>query len=31
MAYDNITTLPVWLSNGLFVRSYTNPTFAGMN
>jgi hypothetical protein len=24
MAYDNITTLPVWLSNGLFVRSYTN-------
>jgi hypothetical protein len=24
MAYDNITTLPAWLSNGLFVRSSTD-------
>ena len=24
MAYDNITTLPVWLANGLFVRFYTD-------
>jgi hypothetical protein len=22
MAYDNITTLPTWLSNGLCVRAY---------
>ena len=24
MAYDNITTLPTWLSSGLFVRAYTD-------
>jgi ABC-type transport system involved in cytochrome c biogenesis ATPase subunit len=24
VVYDNITTLPTWLSNGLFVRSYTD-------
>jgi hypothetical protein len=24
MAYDNITTLPAWLSNGLFVRADTD-------
>jgi hypothetical protein len=24
MAYDNVTTLPTWLSNGLFVRAYIN-------